>query len=115
MDESRFRAQLRKFARPCRNSESTELEHNEDLARGKLHVEVFDDSLPGGTPQGAAELVAKVRSALNVRFQSAASRPHVVFTDRGRGFYAPNNGAITIEYKQALHEHGLQASMGAQL
>ena len=82
------------------------------LARGKLHVEVFDDSFPGETPQGAAELVAKVRSAPNVRFQSAASRPHVVFTDRGRGFYAPNSGAITIEYKQALHEHGLQAFYG---
>ena len=82
------------------------------LTRGKLHVDIFDDSFPGETPQGAADLVAKVRSALNVRFQSSASIPSVVFTDRGRGFYLPNSGAITKEYNQALDDNGLQAFMG---
>ena len=82
------------------------------LSRGKLHVDVFDENFPGETPEGAAELVAKVRSALNVRFQTAASQPNVIFTDRGRGFYFPNSGAITEEYKQALAQNDLQAFMG---
>lgn len=82
------------------------------LARGKLHVDVFDENFPGETPEGAAELVAKVRSALNVRFQAAASQPGILFTDRGRGFYTPNSGAITSQYKQALADNGLQAFMG---
>ena len=82
------------------------------LARGKLHVDVFDENFPGETAEGAAELVAKVRSALNVRFQGAASQPEVLFTDRGRGFYLPNSGAITPEYKEALAGNGLQAFMG---
>ena len=82
------------------------------LARGKLHVEVFDENFPGETAEGAAELVAKVRSALNVRFQSAATQPEILFTDRGRGFYLPNSGVITTEYKEALADHGLQAFMG---
>ena len=82
------------------------------LTRGKLHVGVFDENFPGETPEGAAELVAKVHSALNVRFQTAASQPNVIFTDRGRGFYFPNSGAITEEYKQALAQNDLQAFMG---
>jgi len=57
-------------------------------------------------------LVAKVRSALNVRFQAAPSQPGIVFTDRGRGFYAPNSGVITPQYKQALADNDLRAFMG---
>ncbi len=82
------------------------------LSRGKLHVDVFDENFAGETAEGAAELVTKVRSALNVRFQSAASQPEFLFTDRGRGFYLPNSGAITSEYKQALADNDLQAFMG---
>ena len=82
------------------------------LARGKLHVDILDESFPGETPGGAAVLVAKVRSALNLRFQNAASKPEFLFTDRGRGFYFPNSGAITTEYEQALAENDLQAFMG---
>jgi hypothetical protein len=82
------------------------------LSRGKLHVDVFDENFAGETAEGAAELVTKVRSALNVRFQSAASQPEFLFTDRGRGFYLPNSGAITAEYKQALADNDLQAFMG---
>ena len=80
------------------------------LSLGKLHVDVFDENFPGETPEGAAELVAKVRAALNVYFQSAASQPNVLFIDRGRGFYFPNSGVITTEYKQA--DNDLQAFMG---
>ena len=82
------------------------------LSRGRLHVDVFDENFPGETAEGAAELVAKVRSALNVRFQSATSQPEFLFTDRGRGFYLPNSGVITTQYKEALADHGLQAFMG---
>ena len=77
------------------------------LSRGRLHVDVFDENFAGETAEGAAELVTKVRSALNVRFQSAASQPEFLFTDRGRGFYLPNSGAITAEYRQALADNDL--------
>ena len=82
------------------------------LARGKLHVDVFGENFPGETPAGAAELVAKVRAALNVRFQSAPTQPATLFTDRGRGFYFPNSGAITREYKEALADNDLEAFLG---
>ena len=82
------------------------------LARGKLHVDVLGERFPGETPEGAAELVGKVRAALNVRFQNAASVPKVVFTDRGRGFYVPNSGVIRDEYKETLEDHGLEAFWG---
>ena len=39
------------------------------LTRGKLHVELLGDNFPGETQEGAAMLVARVRAALNVRFQ----------------------------------------------
>ena len=82
------------------------------LARGKLHVEILDESFPGETPAGAAVLVSRIRGALNVRFQSAATQPKFLFTDRGRGFFLPNSGAITPQYKQALVENNLQTFMG---
>ena len=45
------------------------------LCRGKLHVEVFDFEFPGEVPEGAAQLVEKVRAGVNIRFQQAASKP----------------------------------------
>ena len=82
------------------------------LCRGKLHVDCFDSSFPGETPQGAVYLVDKVRSAVNVRFQNAASKPDTLYTDRGRGFYMTNSGDITAEYKGALAQNGFKATMG---
>ena len=82
------------------------------LARGKLHVDMFDENFPGEGPAGAVELVAKVRAALNIRFQAAPSQPGILFTDRGRGFYFPNSGAITPEYEQALTDNNLEAFLG---
>ena len=82
------------------------------LCRGKLHVDCFDGNFPGETPQGAICLVEKVRAAVNVRFQTAASKPDTLFTDRGRGFYMTNSGCITTEYKGALSQHGFKAIMG---
>ena len=38
--------------------------------RGKLHLVLLGSSFPGETPAGAAQLVWKVRAAMNIRFQS---------------------------------------------
>ncbi len=81
------------------------------LARGKFHIEILGEEFPGETPAGAAILVAKVRSALNVRFQGGTA-PSIVFTDRGQGFFHIKTGGITNKYKGALQEHGLRAYYG---
>ena len=81
------------------------------LTRGKLHVAILPDDFAGDDPEGAAPLVAKVRAALNVRFQGA-SPPRVLFTDRGRGFYNAGTGQITREFQAALKQHKLTAFMG---
>ena len=78
------------------------------LTRGKLHLEVLGEDFPGETVEGAAALVAKVRTGLNIRFQGSTP-PDILFTDRGQGFYVPRWGGITPEYKAALAEHGLRA------
>ena len=82
------------------------------LMRGKLHVEVFDEGFPGETPEGAEQLVAKVRSAVNCRFQGDTTKPDRVMVDRGRGFYAIATGKITPQFQSALREHGLSNMMG---
>jgi len=81
------------------------------LTRGKLHISLLGEDFPGETPEGAAMLVAKVRAALNVRFQGS-NPPEILFTDRGQGFYHINGGKIRNEYKAALREHGLRAYYG---
>ena len=82
------------------------------LTQGKLHVVVFDEEFPGETAEGAAVLVHKVRSAINVRCQAAARRPKHVFVDRGKGFYAPASGQITRKYSAALADNELEPMMG---
>jgi len=81
------------------------------LAKGKLHIELLGGGFPSETPEGAALLVAKVRAALNVRFQGCTP-PSTIFTDRGQGFYRIKGGKITPEYKAALTEHGLEPYYG---
>ena len=81
------------------------------LTRGKLHIEPLSDNFPGETQEGAAEMVAKVRAALNIRFQGSTA-PNVLFTDRGNGFWNSATGIITDGYKGALREHGLKAFFG---
>ena len=56
-------------------------------------------------------MVAKVRSALNIRFQGATP-PKLLFSDRGNGFYDSGSGAITAGYRNALRAHGLKAFFG---
>jgi hypothetical protein len=48
---------------------------------------------------------------LQQRFPQAAL-PKIVFTDRGRGFYATSTGKITNMYKQALTDTGMRPFAG---
>ena len=82
------------------------------LMRGKLHVEVFDEQFPGETPEGAACLVAKLRGAVNRRFQGETTQPDCVMVDRGKGFYATGTSTITPLFREALQEHGFSNMMG---
>ena len=41
-----------------------------------------------------------------------ASKPAVLFTDRGRGFYQTNSGTITPDWKQGVDENGFRTFMG---
>ena len=80
------------------------------LVRGKFHIEALPDNFPGETEEGAETMVAKVRAALNIRFQGG-NAPKVLFTDRGNGFYDSGSGVITAGYRNALAQHGLKAFM----
>ena len=64
---------------------------------------MMPEDFPGECPAGAAVLVSKVRSALNVRFQGTTP-PRVLFVDRGKGFYNPGHGKITPEFQATLAE-----------
>ena len=81
------------------------------LARAKFHIELLGEDFPGETPAGAAILAAKVRAALNIRFQGSTP-PDVLFTDRGQGFYKTRGGQVTPEFKAAVREHGLKLYYG---
>ena len=78
------------------------------LCRGKVHLEILGDKFPGETAEGASQLVAKVRKAVNIRFQGD-DKPVTIFTDKGRGFFDGRTGAITKEYKEALARHDFKA------
>lgn len=82
------------------------------LTRGKLHVEIMDAGFPGENQDGATILVGKVRAAVNKRFQGGVTQPDILWTDRGKGFYSPNNGVITGKYKSALNENHFKAALG---
>ena len=81
------------------------------LTRGKLHIEPLPANFPGETQEGAAEMVARVRTALNIRFQGSTA-PKILFSDRGNGFYESTTGCITPGYKQALRAHNLKCFFG---
>ena len=53
-------------------------------------------------------MLAKIRSALNVRFLGGAA-PRILFTDRGNGFFHSGSGAITDDYSAALKRNRLRA------
>ena len=82
------------------------------LARGKLHIEVFDDEYLGENRDGAEILVSKVRATINKRFQGGTSKPDAFWTDRGKGFYSLASGEITVAYQESLREHRFKAALG---
>jgi hypothetical protein len=57
-------------------------------------------------------MVARVRHAVNVRFQGEDDKPSVLFTDKGPGFYSSRASKITEGYKQALADNSLEAYNG---
>ena len=65
----------------------------------KLHIEVVDVHFPGETQRGAAQLIAKVRAAVNIRFQDDAVQPYTLMMDRGKGSYHIPTGKITALLK----------------
>ena len=74
------------------------------MFRGKTHVEVFGDDFPGENPEGAALIGEKLPGIIAMGAQrSSKQKPRVVFSDRGKGFYAPN-GYITHKWSAALTE-----------
>ena len=81
------------------------------LARGKLHVIILGDGFVGEATEGVAELVAQVRAAINIRFPGD-DQPDILFVDRGVGFWNPNGGMITREFKAAVEESGFQTFYG---
>ena len=107
-----FTRAVTELAEGQKSSEKEQLRQRERwvpiLTKGKLHIEPLPDDFPGETPAGAAIMVARVRAALNVRFQSS-SAPRVLFTDRGNGFFNAGTGAITDGYRSALREHKLRS------
>ena len=80
-------------------------------SRGKLHLEMLPETFPGEDPKGAAILVESARSAINLRFQGN-SKPSVLITDKGRGFWNPGTGHITQEYKDAVCKFKFTTFMG---
>ena len=58
-----------------------------------------------------AEFVAKLKKAIRMRFPCRSDQPHIVFVDRGAGFYR-SSWRITQQFAQALRQHGLKAFHG---
>jgi len=81
------------------------------LTRGKLHVEALPEGFPGETPEGAAIMTEKLPGVLARRFPNE-SKPKVLFTDRGRGFFNARNGNVTPKFKASLEQAGLRAFQG---
>ena len=64
------------------------------LARGKLHVEVFNAGFPGECPEGAQMMAEKLGPILNIRVPNE-TKPKIVMTGKGRGFYKSNRSDPT--------------------
>ena len=71
------------------------------LVRGKLHVECFNADFLGECPQGAQQAAQKLGPILNIRFPNE-TKPKIVMTDKGRGFFHGFTSKITDENKAGL-------------
>ena len=85
------------------------------LTRGVLGVIVFTDidGFPGETPAGAKLLVERLPGALRGMLGHSARKPHLLFTDRGPGFYHRRWGTITGDYESACRELGFKPWAGS--
>ena len=81
------------------------------MVRGKLHVECFGAGYPGECAEGAQIAAEKLRPILNIRFPNE-TKPKVVMTDKGKGFYDGWTSQMNPEYKTGLRKAGLRALMG---
>jgi len=63
------------------------------LCRGKFHIEFIGENCKGDDPRAMGIFVQKLRAAVNARFP-AQDKPRLVFTDKGRGFYAPSTSKV---------------------
>ena len=81
------------------------------LVRGKLHVECFGADYPGECAEGAQIAAEKLRPILSIRFPNE-TKPKVVMTDKGKGFYDGWTSQMNPEYKTGLRKAGLRALMG---
>jgi hypothetical protein len=74
-------------------------------------VECFTADFPGECPEGAEMAAERLGPILNIRFPND-TKPKIVMTDKGRGFFNGWTSAITQEYKDGLRSVGLRAFMG---
>ena len=63
------------------------------LCRGKFHIEFIGENCKGDDPRAMGIFVQKLRAAVNAKFP-AQDKPRLVFTDKGRGFYAPSTSKV---------------------
>ena len=81
------------------------------LTRGKLHVEVMPDGWKE-TGDDLACFVAKLPRILSRMLGRTASKPKVLFTDRGPGMFIPNTGHATGPYLAAVQKRGFSLYTG---
>ena len=81
------------------------------LMRGEFHVEFFHTDFLGECPEGAEMGADRSGPILNIRFPNE-TKPKIVMTDKGRGFYHGFTSKMTDEYKAGLQSVGLRAFMG---
>ena len=81
------------------------------MVRGKLRGECFGADYPGECAEGAQIAAEKLRPILNIRFPNE-TKPKVVMTDKGKGFYDGWTSQMNPEYRTGLRKAGLRALMG---
>ena len=78
---------------------------------GELHVECFNADFLGECPEGAQPAVQKLAPILDIRFPNG-TKPKIVMTGKGKGFFHGFTNEIIDEHKAGLHSVGLRAFMG---
>ena len=85
------------------------------LTRGLVGVHTFDAlDFPGETMQGAAKCVEVLPRMLDKMLGRDASKPRILFSDRGPGFYNRSYGTVTGDYEGACKSNGFQLWAGTK-